>query len=156
MRCLYIEGDNRCMFLTEITNVGKPDVEIDVKYSERDRTVRYGLLAISALSYTENQGGATRVTENQRGVTGVNENCVDENTLKIEDKKSIQIEKAYRLGKRKNGPTKLRPIVVKFTNYKDRAAVKNSQNRLKNTKYESAHIIHDKWSNAGKNWFLSC
>ena len=25
----------------------------DVKYSERDRTVRYGLLAISALSYTE-------------------------------------------------------------------------------------------------------
>jgi hypothetical protein len=34
-------------------NVGKPDVEIDVKYSERDRTVRYGLLAISALSYTE-------------------------------------------------------------------------------------------------------
>jgi hypothetical protein len=38
----------------------------------------------------------------------VNENCVDkimdflENTLKIEDTKSIQIEKAYRLGKRKN------------------------------------------------------
>jgi hypothetical protein len=45
------------MFLTEIKNVGKPNVEIDVKYSERDRTVRYGLLAISALSYTENQGG---------------------------------------------------------------------------------------------------
>jgi hypothetical protein len=41
------------MFLTEIKNVGKPDVEIDVKYSERDWTVRYGLLAISALSYTE-------------------------------------------------------------------------------------------------------
>ena len=31
--------------------LGKPDVEIDVKYSERDRTVRYRLLAISALSY---------------------------------------------------------------------------------------------------------
>jgi hypothetical protein len=50
--------------------------------------------------------------ENQGGVTGVNENCVDkimdflENTLKIEDTKSIQIEKAYRLGKCKNGPTK--------------------------------------------------
>jgi deoxycytidylate deaminase len=86
--------------------------------------VRYGLLAISALSYTENQGGATGVTENQgdatgcngsnrepggcnrsnkrtRGVvTSVNKNCVDkimdflENTLKIEDTKSIQIEKA--------------------------------------------------------------
>ena len=41
------------MFLTEFKNVGKPDVEIDVKYSERDRTVRYRLLAISALSYTE-------------------------------------------------------------------------------------------------------
>jgi hypothetical protein len=45
-----------------------------------------------------------------------------ENTLKIEDTKSIQIEKAYRLGKCKNGPTKPRPIVVKFTNFKDRAA----------------------------------
>ena len=53
MRCLYIEDDNRFMFLTEIKNVGKPDVEIDVKYSERDRTVRYELLAISAFSYTE-------------------------------------------------------------------------------------------------------
>ena len=75
-----------------------------------------------------------------------------ENTLKIEDTKSIQIEKTYRLGKRKNGPTKPRPIVVKFTNFKHRAAVKNSSNRLKNTKYsESAHLIHEKWSNAGKN-----
>ena len=41
-----------------------------------------------------------------------------ENTLKIEDTKSIQIEKAYRLGKRKNGPTKPRSIVAKFTNFK--------------------------------------
>jgi hypothetical protein len=39
------------MFLTEIKNVGEPNVDIDVKYSERDRTVRYGLLAISALSF---------------------------------------------------------------------------------------------------------
>ena len=53
MRCLYIEDDNRFMFLTEIKNVGKTDVEIDVKYPERDQTVRYGLLAISASSYTE-------------------------------------------------------------------------------------------------------
>ena len=58
-----------------------------------------------------------------------------ENTLKIEDTKSIQIEKAYRLGKRKSEPTKPRPIVVKFTHFKDRAAVKNSSNRLKYTKY---------------------
>ena len=55
-----------------------------------------------------------------------------ENTLKIEDTKSIQIEKAYRFGKRKNG---LRPIVVKFTHFKDRTAVKNSSNRLQNTQY---------------------
>ena len=53
MRCLYIEDDDIFMFLTEIKNVGKPNVETDVKYSERDRTMRYGLLAISALSYTE-------------------------------------------------------------------------------------------------------
>ena len=30
---LNIEDDNRFMFLTEIKNVGKPEVEIDVKYS---------------------------------------------------------------------------------------------------------------------------
>ena len=48
LRCLYIEDDNRFMFLTEIKNVGKLDVEIDVKYSERNRTGRYGLLVISA------------------------------------------------------------------------------------------------------------
>ena len=73
---------------------------------------------------------------------GVNGNCVDKimnfflNTLIDEDAKSIQIEKAYRFGKRNlNGPTKPRPIVVKCTDIKDRAAVKNSSNRLKNTKY---------------------
>ena len=32
---LNIEDDNRFMFLTEIKNVGKPEVEIDVKYSNR-------------------------------------------------------------------------------------------------------------------------
>ena len=42
----YIEDDRRFIFLTEIKNVGKPEVEIDVKYSEQDRTVRYGLLAL--------------------------------------------------------------------------------------------------------------
>jgi hypothetical protein len=41
--------------LVEIKNVGKPDVEIDVKYSERDRTVRYGLLAISCLQYVSEE-----------------------------------------------------------------------------------------------------
>jgi hypothetical protein len=53
LRYSFIEDDNRFMFLAEIKNVGKLDVESDVKYSERDRTVIYGLLAISALSYTE-------------------------------------------------------------------------------------------------------
>jgi hypothetical protein len=31
LRCLYIEDDNRFMFLTEIKNVGKPDVEIEIE-----------------------------------------------------------------------------------------------------------------------------
>jgi hypothetical protein len=48
-----------------------------------------------------------------------------ENTLQIK----IQIEKAYRLGKRKSEPTKPRPIVVKFTHFKDRAAVNAHQLR---------------------------
>jgi hypothetical protein len=29
-RCLYIEDDNRFIFLTEIKNVGKPEIDIDV------------------------------------------------------------------------------------------------------------------------------
>ena len=80
-----------------------------------------------------------------------------ENTLKIEDTKSIQMEKVYRLGKRKSGPTKPRPIVVKFINFKDRAAVKNSSNRLKNTKYGiSPHYPREMVGRSKKNWFLSC
>ena len=58
-----------------------------------------------------------------------------ENTLKIEDTKSIQIEKAYRLGKCKNGPTKRRPIVAKLQILRIEQRVKNSSNRLRNTKY---------------------
>ena len=30
LRCLYIEDDNRFIFLTEIKNVGKPETDIDV------------------------------------------------------------------------------------------------------------------------------
>jgi hypothetical protein len=45
LRYLYIEDDNGFMFLTEIKNVGKTDVEIDVKYSERDQTVRFSFKA---------------------------------------------------------------------------------------------------------------
>jgi hypothetical protein len=37
--------------LTEIKNVGKLETDNDVWYSECDRTIRYGLLAISALSF---------------------------------------------------------------------------------------------------------
>ena len=58
-----------------------------------------------------------------------------ENTLKITDAKNIQLEKAYRLGKRKTESDKPRPIVVKFTKLSDRAIVKNSSSRLKDTKY---------------------
>jgi hypothetical protein len=30
LRCLYIEDDNRFIFLAEIKNVGKPETDIDV------------------------------------------------------------------------------------------------------------------------------
>jgi hypothetical protein len=30
LRCLYIEDDNRFIFLTEIKNVGKPETDIGV------------------------------------------------------------------------------------------------------------------------------
>ena len=49
LRCLYIEDDNRFMFLTEIKNVGKPDVEIDEKIFGTGSGTRTG----SASSYTE-------------------------------------------------------------------------------------------------------
>ena len=36
---IYIEDNNRFIYLTEIKNVGKPETDIDVYYSERDRTI---------------------------------------------------------------------------------------------------------------------
>jgi hypothetical protein len=41
------------IFLTEIKNVGKPETDIDEKYSERDRTIRYCLIFLDNNMYTE-------------------------------------------------------------------------------------------------------
>jgi hypothetical protein len=43
LRCIYIEDDNKFIFLTEIKNVGKSETDIDVYYSERDRCLTHGL-----------------------------------------------------------------------------------------------------------------
>ena len=43
--------DSYSQLKSKMYNVGKPETDIDVYYSERDRTIRYGLLAISVLSF---------------------------------------------------------------------------------------------------------
>jgi hypothetical protein len=51
--------------------------------------------------------------------------------MKIENAKTnIKIEKAYRLGRKKDGATRPRPIVVKFGSYADREMVRNLSKRL--------------------------
>ena len=40
--------DSYSQLKLKMYNVGKPETDIDVQYSERDRTIRYELLAISA------------------------------------------------------------------------------------------------------------
>jgi hypothetical protein len=55
--------------------------------------------------------------------------------MKIENAKTnIKIEKAYRLGRKKDGATRPRPIVVKFGSY-EREMVRNLSKRLKGTNF---------------------
>ncbi|CAG2187264.1 unnamed protein product [Mytilus edulis] len=83
---------------------------------------------------TGEKGGATGSTYNENCVNKILEFC--ENQLKIENAKDkITLEKAYRLGKRKNGAAKPRPIVVKFRKFEDREMIRSVSNRLKNTNY---------------------
>ena len=84
------------MFLTEIKNVGKPDVEIDVKYSERDRTVRYGLWPYLPYLIQRTRGVQREQQENQGGVTGVNKNCVDKIMDFLENTLKLKIQNPYR------------------------------------------------------------
>lgn len=56
--------------------------------------------------------------------------------MKIENAKTnIKIEKAYRLGRKKDGATRPRPIVVKFGSYVEREMVRNLSKRLKGTNF---------------------
>lgn len=70
-----------------------------------------------------------------------NENCMEnilkflEKEMKFEDAKSFKMEKAYRLGRRKDGADKPRPIVVRFSSLSDRSKVKNASRRLKDSKF---------------------
>ena len=59
-----------------------------------------------------------------------------ENVMKIENAKTnIKIEKACRLGRKKDGATRPRPIVVKFCSYTEREMVRNLSKRLKGTNF---------------------
>jgi hypothetical protein len=85
-------------------------------------------------------GGETGIRGVQREIHGGNcsyivlEFC--ENAMKIENAKTkIKIEKAYRLGRKKDGATRPRPIVVKFGNYAEREMVRNLSKRLKGTNF---------------------
>lgn len=71
-----------------------------------------------------------------------NENCVEtvlnfcEQILKIENAKSrLNIELAYRLGKKRTDAHKARPLVVRFVNSTERDMVKNVSSRLKGSHY---------------------
>ena len=84
---------------------------------------------------TENENG----DENQAKET---ENCMEtildfcETNLKVENAKTtIQIEKAYRLGKLQIGAPKPRPIVVTFSKLSDREMIRSISSRLKNSKF---------------------
>jgi hypothetical protein len=64
-----------------------------------------------------------------------------ENTLEIEDTKSIQIEKAYRFGRRKNGPTKPRPNVLKHnTSYSFTILRKPESDNFRTKPFEIFHV----------------
>ena len=87
------------------------------------------------------------VTGGETGIRGVQReihdgNCSNivlefcENVMKIENAKTnIKIEKAYRLGRKKDGATRPRPIVVKFGSYVEREMVRNLSKRLKGTNF---------------------
>ena len=92
-------------------------------------------------------GGGGGVTGGETGIRGVqreihDENCSNivlefcENVMKIENAKTnIKIEKAYRLGRKKDGATRPRPIVVKFGSYVEREMERNLSKRLKGTNF---------------------
>ncbi|VDI43777.1 Hypothetical predicted protein [Mytilus galloprovincialis] len=92
----------------------------------------------------ETNGAQGNVDEGNigEGKKNIQENCLDiildfcEQTLKIENAKAnLKLEKAYRLGKKKVGESRPRPIVVKFSKYGDREMVRKSSKRLKGSDF---------------------
>ena len=92
----------------------------------------------------ETNGAQGNVDEGNygEGKKNIQENCLDiildfcEQTLKIENAKAnLKLEKAYRLGKKKVGESRPRPIVVKFSKYSDREMVRKSSKRLKGSDF---------------------
>ena len=55
-----------------------------------------------------------------------------------EDDNVILIERAHRLGRRRQQQGQPRPVVVKFLRYKHRQVVRNNQSKLKDTNYRIA------------------
>ncbi|CAG2242286.1 unnamed protein product [Mytilus edulis] len=82
---------------------------------------------------TDKQGEGDQSGENERCKEQILEFL--ENTMKLEGATNIHLEKVFRLGKRKPDAIRPRPIVVKFSQLSDRAKVKNSSGRLKDTKF---------------------
>ncbi|VDH98854.1 Hypothetical predicted protein [Mytilus galloprovincialis] len=135
-----MDGEDR-MKLTKNENKEVRDKLVDIE----SQNLKQNLVFFELEEASENNEGAKGgATGEKGGATGstYNENCVNkilefcENQLKIENAKDkITLEKAYRLGKRKDGAAKPRPIVVKFRKFEDREMIRSVSNRLKNTNY---------------------
>lgn len=80
-------------------------------------------------------GGMDRKTKRE------SEDCMEtlynflEQQMKFTDATNFKVEDAYRLGKRKPGANKPRPLVVKFHDGADKAKVKSASSRLKDTNF---------------------
>ena len=140
--------------LDKITNsiATSKSVNIDVKDRLIDvetKTLRYNLLFFSIEEKANSQNaeggrddGTGMVTDGTDTEKAESENCKEkvlefcENTLKMENvKENINIDYAYRLGKKKFGDLNPRPIVVKFTSFNDRESVRKLSGRLRDTKF---------------------
>ena len=138
---LKVDTINSGVELTKNENKEVRDKLVDIE----SQNLKQNLVFFELEEASENNEGAKGgATGEKGGATGstYNENCVNkilefcENQLKIENAKDkITLEKAYRLGKRKNGAAKPRPIVVKFRKFEDREMIRSVSNRLKNTNY---------------------
>ncbi|XP_071177823.1 protein unc-13 homolog C-like [Mytilus edulis] len=131
---LKVDTINSGVELTKNENKEVRDKLVDIE----SQNLKQNLVFFEIEEASENnegaKGGATGSTYNENCVNKILEFC--ENQLKIENAKDkITLEKAYRLGKRKNGAAKPRSIVWKFRKFEDREMIRSVSNRLKNTNY---------------------